>query len=317
MSTAVHASTLTEEQIEEGRRVFAQRAGTRRWNRVMRVVRRVHLYSGLFLFPWVMLYGMTALLFNHPSVLPDISLEVIPPAAADSALFGMPTAAETAGQVISTLKTQDPEKYADLAFAPGSKPYYPFGAAASAKTAEHGLDLSIELTDGSAVLRKRPVAQPDASRPFSPPVLVSVPSPIVERVTEGAKGLLAERGHAVDTVVFRGPPDIYFDVESGGQVTRVKYSAVNGTLTAVAPLSWRQYFLRLHTAHHFPHTVGARWFWAIAVDVMFGAMVFWGVSGLLMWWQIKSVRWLGLATVVCGAVIALAMGVAMHGAMIN
>src|SRR5262245_33925407 len=44
----------------------------RPWYRVaMHWVRRIHLYSGLFMFPWVMLYGITALLFNHPGAFPD------------------------------------------------------------------------------------------------------------------------------------------------------------------------------------------------------------------------------------------------------
>jgi hypothetical protein len=34
-------------------------------------VRRVHLYLGLFLFPWAILYGVTAFLFNHPTAFDD------------------------------------------------------------------------------------------------------------------------------------------------------------------------------------------------------------------------------------------------------
>jgi hypothetical protein len=167
------------------------------------------------------------------------------------------------------------------------------------------------------VLRTKSIPPPDQQGPLSPPVEVSVSSPLVERVIEGTKAVLADKGHHVETVNFRGPPDLYFEVETGGRVIPVKYNAINGTLMSVNPLSWRQYFLRLHTAHHYPKDIGARWFWAVAVDVMFAAMVFWGISGLFMWWQIKSVRWVGLATVVLGAVMALGMGIAMHGAMIN
>ncbi|AWM39993.1 hypothetical protein C1280_25300 [Gemmata obscuriglobus] len=37
----------------------------------MHMVRRTHLYVGLFLFPWAILYGVTGFLFNHPTVLAD------------------------------------------------------------------------------------------------------------------------------------------------------------------------------------------------------------------------------------------------------
>ena len=42
-----------------------------RYNKAMRLVRRAHLYAGLFMTPWVFLYGVTAFLFNHPDVFPD------------------------------------------------------------------------------------------------------------------------------------------------------------------------------------------------------------------------------------------------------
>ena len=35
-----------------------------RYNQVMRLVRRAHLYAGLFMTPWALLYGMTALVYG-------------------------------------------------------------------------------------------------------------------------------------------------------------------------------------------------------------------------------------------------------------
>jgi hypothetical protein len=40
-------------------------------------IRRIHLFSGLFMLPWVLLYGVTALLFNHPNVLVGPDTEVV------------------------------------------------------------------------------------------------------------------------------------------------------------------------------------------------------------------------------------------------
>jgi hypothetical protein len=39
-----------------------------RWPGVVRILRRTHLFAGLALCPWVALYGLTALLFNHPTL---------------------------------------------------------------------------------------------------------------------------------------------------------------------------------------------------------------------------------------------------------
>ena len=39
--------------------------------RVMHTIRRLHLYLGLFLLPWSILYGVTGFLFNHPTAFAD------------------------------------------------------------------------------------------------------------------------------------------------------------------------------------------------------------------------------------------------------
>jgi hypothetical protein len=44
-------------------------------------------------------------------------------------------------------------------------------------------------------------------------------------------------------------------------------------------------------------------------------MCFWGLSGLVMWWQIKATRKVGAVVLVLSAAAATALGVAMHAAM--
>ena len=109
-------------------------------------------------------------------------------------------------------------------------------------------------------------------------------------------------------------------MEGDGKLWRVTYTAsanqVSGKPAADRPtgaeLSTRQFLLRLHLARGYPSGVNSRWVWALIVDVLAGVMVFWGFSGLLMWWQIKSTRWLGLAVVLVSVVAAAWVGVAMH-----
>src|SRR5687768_4458683 len=62
------ASTMEVEHRVAPTRSLRSRGGS---SRAMYWIRRIHLYSGLFMFPWVMLYGVTALLFNHAGLLPD------------------------------------------------------------------------------------------------------------------------------------------------------------------------------------------------------------------------------------------------------
>jgi hypothetical protein len=42
------------------------------------------------------------------------------------------------------------------------------------------------------------------------------------------------------------------------------------------------------------------------------AMVFWGISGIIMWWQIKRTRWIGAAIIGLSLLTAGAMAMGLH-----
>ena len=71
-------------------------------------------------------------------------------------------------------------------------------------------------------------------------------------------------------------------------------------LQAVGALSWPQIAGRLHVTAEYPGRtqVGVQrasaFGWAIVVDLIGALLVFWGCSGLLMWWQNRSQRRTGL-----------------------
>src|SRR5690606_19450120 len=73
----------------------------------------------------------------------------------------------------------------------------------------------------------------------------------------------------------------------------------------------RDLLLRLHKTHGYDAGFGARTLWAIVVDLMGGAMIAWGLSGLLMWWQLVRTRGTGLACLALSLAAAAALGVAM------
>jgi hypothetical protein len=35
--------------------------------RLLKIIRRTHMFTGLFMLPWVLMYGLSALVFNHNS----------------------------------------------------------------------------------------------------------------------------------------------------------------------------------------------------------------------------------------------------------
>ena len=74
---------------------------------VLKLIRRIHLYAGLFLAPWVMLYGTTALLFNHPG---DFTERAVSHLGADllagTALADPPTSKAAAEEVHAAIMTR-------------------------------------------------------------------------------------------------------------------------------------------------------------------------------------------------------------------
>ena len=66
--------------------------------KLVKAVRRVHLYFGLFLVPWVMLYGFTALLFNHPDWMHPRTIDPFGPAILADTRFADPWQRKAPGQ---------------------------------------------------------------------------------------------------------------------------------------------------------------------------------------------------------------------------
>jgi hypothetical protein len=57
---------------------------------------------------------------------------------------------------------------------------------------------------------------------------------------------------------------------------------------------------RFHRRRGFQQAYAADLAMAISVDAVIAAMVFWGLSGLWMWWEMRTTRLWGLACVVTG-----------------
>ena len=64
----------------------------------------------------------------------------------------------------------------------------------------------------------------------------------------------------------------------------------------------RSFLLRMHKAHGYPSGGGVRFVQAVLVDVMSFAMVAWAFTGLMMWWQMKNLRRVGLVVLALCAV---------------
>lgn len=334
-----------------------------RYNRAMRLVRRLHLYAGLFMTPWVFLYGVTALLFNHPEVWSEqVTGEIPPQAIAGTPLASFPEPAALAQRVVDAINRR-----AQLAGDANAAPY----ELIRKDEAEYTRDLILTLADGdrshtlridlwnhSGTTRTSTNAakqKPSASAPFEARNGLALEPPPLEPVYDAMPMLLPKLG--IPANVWRRPerprpvetagrsagsrpamgdrtaaptnprvaPEVAFFLQRGEQAWRATYNLQTGTLMgreadssdSGAVLSPRNFLLRLHLAHGYPDEKNARWIWAIAVDAMFVSMVGWGITGLLMWWQMKNVRRVGAIVLVASAITAISVAIGMHGMMVQ
>ncbi|MEM7199640.1 MAG: hypothetical protein AAF628_05200 [Planctomycetota bacterium] len=285
-----------------------KRSGGKVGRRAMKFVRRVHLYAGLALVPFVTLYGVTAFLFNHPGVWSPTEVRYLSANEVDAAgraHLGPP--AQMAQQVVDELG-QD-----GWAIDPATKSSFQGRMFLSATLDATDYSLLIDEPDGGARVFQRPTRSSSHEQELT--------SGETDKLEVGSDALDALRGAATALVLpeagddaevrwrVRSTPRLEFGMlDEEGAPYLATYNLRDGSLE-VSPAAEpetagtvRSFLLRLHTAHGVPATWGIDFWWSILVDVMAIAMVVWAGSGLLMWWQMKNLRRVGIITLVLCAI---------------
>jgi hypothetical protein len=325
--------------------------------RVMHVVRRGHLYFGLLLLPWAILYGVTGFLFNHPTAFADA------PTAAfgRSELLGtpmesVPPPSEVAQQVVAALRSRANPPAGYELVQPERAKYTREAAFATVKADGREVSVLVEVSGNGGTVRSRPAPQAAPApvekapfaiggtgpkgggrgpggekggrpgggekgpRPTAPNDSLTLESPLHERVKAAVPTVLERTGFPGGEVTVTSVPDLTFLMTDGPKTWLVTYNAQAGTVSgrpaddAPVPdeLSTRRFLTRMHLAHGYPGEQNAKWFWAVVVDAMAFVMVFWGVSGIFMWWQIKATRLVGFLVLVLSVGAAVWLGSGMH-----
>jgi hypothetical protein len=194
---------------------------------ISRLVRRTHLYLGLFLMPWLLMYAVSTVLMNHRE---------------------------------SVAK-----------FYPDRRP---------AMVVERELDYS----------RTFPAA--------------AVPADSARQIL---RDLGLDGAHRVSGG--RDGKPLVIDRDDPLAVRRMTFRPDTGRLTIQREeFRGATFFERLHRrrGYHLPYLADDAW--ALSVDVTIVAMVFWGLSGIWLWWELRATRhwgaWCGAAGLVLFALCA-------------
>lgn len=388
----------------------------RAWGRdLMMLTRRMHLYAGLLLYPWVLLYGVTAFLFNHPTAFSDQTfLRFGRDAMKGTALEDVPTAPDIAAKVVAALNARSEGGAKYTLIKPEAARFERGGVSATVKAGD-GKAYSVTLEpDGGMVraltpaqlqnaeggpggqaggrggragggegqggprgegvrrgegsegprgegmrrgrgeggaggegtgrgrgegrgeggpegaegmgggMRRGPGGGDGPAAPFATMGL-TVEGLALGPIREALPGVLAKIGLASPEVSEVRLAPLSFQMEAEGKPWLVTYNALNGAVSgrevgdaaSQAELTTRRFLLRLHLIHGYPSEFGQRWIWAFIVDCTAFLMVFWAVSGIIMWWQIKRTRRIGATALAFSTAAAVWIGVGMHNHFVS
>lgn len=292
----------------------------------MKIVRRVHMYAGLLFLPWIMFFGFSGMLFNHPQWFGPV--EILSHISSDEmGQFESGGVLDADSNVIANEIVQQLNEGRN-----GSQAYRRLNH--SDAVIEGTLNY-LGMTDrGRTFVMISPNSNSANVRRFTNPAPQDQPDFHQREMKVGsfdpaaadqlANSLLEDaqlEPVAPLKVSDRGGSEVRFQLESNedGRIWNVSYGLLNGKLSARAAdsptgLDFYSIVSDLHTTHHYPDRISPRLVWAIFVDLLGVMMIFWGISGLIMWWQIKPSRVLGLVglTITLGIACVIFVGTFQH-----
>ena len=214
------------------------------------------MYFGLFLTPWVFLYGVSAFLFNHPDAFPDREVRTLDRSeTAGTSLEAIPDAPALAARVVEALNTRSGGRSYRLHNSDYATLSRPLTVTATGRGREHAV--RYDFDSGAVTIRSTPTAGrspqglPDGE-------ILRIEDPPRERLARGVPVLLSRLGIEADEVSIRNPPDLVFDLDAEGQRLRVAYNVQTERLSVrpvddpAGRLSNRRFLTGLHLAFGYP-----------------------------------------------------------------
>jgi hypothetical protein len=297
-------TTLSPSLEREHAIAGATRSVTRkRFGSLLKVVRRVHMYLGLLLFPWILLFGISGMLFNHPTLGRSIAEQTLAPEKLAS-LTGFrawnPELIST--ELVEQLNRESGQRFELDAGFRARFFGWPLFVAPSADGGRYVLIANLE--DGGATLSKHAAATPPATSPFQD-TRIELPDYRMAALGKQMKDLLPKLGESASKSLNPHPkvaPELRFRVrDTHQQVWNVRYNLGDGSFTGkpvnASSLGLSELLGELHKTHHYPVHSGASFWWALFADLTGITLVIWALTGLFMWWKMKPTRVLGVAAV--------------------
>ena len=285
----------------------------------MKIVRRTHLYAGLFLAPWVAMYGFSGLIFNHSNwFAPRGGAKPLEWTVDVTALPQWPEPDALARKVVAALNAAEKDKAgaAEYGLSVEGAPTLQDGVSLEGKDEAGGsVSLSFDRQERKGTTFHSPPGPPEEQ--------IQLETNEAELLNATKDAMLAAAGKADSTLSatkWTGEgdfPRLSFPVEHGKERRVATYDLRSGLVSfSPEPGSMRvpDFLTSLHMSHGYPSNKKSelmRTVRAAFVDAMAFLMCFWALSGIVMWLQLKQLRRSGLMV----AIASLFATVFVWGAM--
>lgn len=285
----------------------------------MKIVRRTHLYAGLFLAPWVALYGVSGFIFNHHAWFADPASKPIEWTVDCTTLPPWPEPEAMARKVVAALNAAEKDKTGEAEYRLSGTPRFEGGVRLQGQDEAGGsVSIFFDQQEGKGTTFHSPPG------PREEQVNLATNDVTVLDATKAA--LLAAAAKADSRLAatkWEGDgefPRLTLAVEHGKEHRVATYDLRSGQVSlspAPEPRSMRapDFLTSLHMSHGYPaakKSESRRIVQAVFVDAMAVLMCFWAVSGIAMWIQLKQLRRPGLMVAIASVLAAVLLWSAMH-----
>ena len=289
----------------------------------MKIVRRTHMYSGLFLAPWVAMYGISGLIFNHGDWFApgggDAASQPVGWTVDVTELPRWPEPDALARKVVTALNAAEKDKAGAVEYRLSAEgaPMLQGGVALQGQDEAGGsVFLSFDRQEHKGTTSRSPSESAEEQ--------VKLETNDAELLNATKAALLAAAGKAdqkLSATKWSGDgdfPRLSFPVEHGKERRVATYDLRSGLVSLSPeprPMRVPDFLTSLHMSHGYPpdkmsekiKTVRAAF-----VDAMAFLMCFWALSGIAMWLQLKRLRRSGLMVAIASLIATVFVWSAMY-----
>ena len=248
--------------------------------------RRVHLYAGLIMVPYIFIFGISGLIFNHPTMFSNRSIDTfkLEEGAGFKKIF--PNINELAvsitDSIIKDKLISNPNikniRYSNTLILRNRN-----------DLADYRMQVDIPSSQTQIITLPDFIIEPPIKR-GNYNLDVNITS---EKLIEKMEEILKNQGIQYGKSRVQRIPNLVFDLINKNKKFRVEYNITNGNYVIV-DLQKRDFHLNemlvnLHQVHGYPISgFSLTWLWVFFADILALLMIVWAVSGLIMWYKMKK-----------------------------